>query len=288
VNPDLTALGIDIGGSRVRAGLVRATGDILARADALVPPDGDPQPLAEVVRDLALRVGVVHPSTAARVGVALPGIFNRRTGVVQRAVNLPKLEGVNVRRLLQDALGAPLLLDTDVSAAGWAQWRRTSPQPRRFIYLTLGTGVGGCVILNGRVLRHTHDGPGHLGFLIVDTSADAPVDGAGVRGSLSALVCGPALQAAEEPDGALPAAVLAHTAVALARGCLQLAHLYAPDVIALGGGVIDHHPELVDGAWQAFARYRSGLTPPDLRIARAPLPGDDAGVIGAALLALRA
>jgi glucokinase len=122
----------------------------------------------------------------------------------------------------------------------------------------------------------------------VDTADDAPVDGAGVRGSLSALVCGPALHAAEEPDGSLPVAVLTHTAVALARGCLQLAHLYAPDVIALGGGVIDHHPELVDGARQAFTPYRSSLTPPDLRIARAPLPGDDAGVIGAALLALRA
>lgn len=288
MNPDLTALGIDIGGSRVRVALVTPTGDVLARVAGALPADGDPAPLSELVAQLCRRLRTHAHRRPVAVGVGLPGIFNRRTGVVQRAVNLPKLEGVNVRRLLQDALGLRVLLDTDVNAAGWAQWRRFSPQPRRFIYLTLGTGVGGCVILNGRIVRHTHDGPGHLGFLIVDTADDAPVDGAGVRGSLSALVCGPALQAAAEPDGSLPAAVLAPTAVALARGCLQLAHLYAPDVIALGGGVIDHHPELVDGAWQAFARYRSSLTPPDLRIARAPLPGDDAGVIGAALLALRA
>lgn len=200
---------------------------------------------------------------------------------MQRAVNLPRLEGVNVRKLLERALHRPVYLETDVNAAGWAQWRASAPLPRRFMYLSVGTGVGGCVILNGEIVRHTHGGAGHFGHLVVDTAPDAPRCGCGGRGCLEAITSRPpSAEAAAWGEWSTKAAN------GLALGLLQIAHLYAPDTIMLGGGVVEHHPELVPRTQSAFNVLRTTLVPEQMTIQAAPLPTDQAGVIGAALLAL--
>ncbi len=284
-----TALGIDIGGTRVRVGVVSADGAILARVESPLPPDGEPDSLGRVIAEHARRVVADAGTEPVAAGVALPGVWDRQTGIMQRAVNLPKLEGVNIPQFFAHHLGRPAAIEADVNAAIWAQWHHMHPRPARFVYLSLGTGVGGGVILDGQIVRHTHGGAGHFGFLIVDTSPDAPVDGSGIRGCLSAIVAGPALHSAVTAAGEEPLSdeVVTKAARALAVAFVQLAHIYAPDMIALGGGVIDHHPEIVDRARVTFAHYRGGLIPPDLRIERAPLSTNDAGVVGAALLALQ-
>lgn len=278
-----TALGIDIGGTHVRAGVVTADGTILARVESRLPAEGEPNPLAQTVAQHAKQVTAQARRTPTAVGVALPGVWDRQTGVVQRAVNLPKLEGVNVREMFERALGRRVYLDTDVNAAAWGQWHRMDPRPRRLVYLALGTGIGGSVILDGQIVRHTHGGAGHFGFLIVDTSPDAPAGRTGVPGCLEALL--------RENVGTWEGgnmAVIDEAARGLAVGCVQLAHIYAPDAIVLGGGVIDHHPQIAARTREAFARCRSSLIPAHLHIDRAPLPTTEAGVIGAALLALGA
>jgi glucokinase len=288
-----TALGIDIGGTRVRTGVVAATGRVLAQLESALPPEGDPELLGQLLADQARRVAAQAGSHPDAVGMALPGFWDRETGLMQHAVNLPKLEGVNIRRLFEQSLGRPVLLESDVNAAAWAQWQHIRPQPRRLVYLSLGTGVGGSVILDGQIARHTRGGAGHFGFLIVDTGPDAPIDRTGVRGSLSALAAGPALHKSSGQPGPagtgrqpLSTRAMNRTARALAVAFVDLVHIYAPDTILLGGGVIDQHPEIVDRAREVFAEYRSRLIPPDLRIAAAPLSTCQAGVIGAALLAL--
>ncbi|MGD8453552.1 MAG: ROK family protein [Phycisphaerae bacterium] len=293
--PDTTtALGIDIGGTRVRVGLVTADGEALARTDAPLPPGGEPDALTRLLADRAREVSRHAATPPAVAGVALPGVWDRATGVMQRAINLPELEGVNLPALLTGALDRLVHLETDVNAAMWAQWLRLDRRPARLVYLSLGTGVGGGVLLDGAIVRHTRGGGGHFGFLIVDTSPEAPVGENSLPGSLSAFVAGPALlravgDAEGDPtaDEPLPLHVVARAARALAIGIAQLVHIYAPDAVALGGGVIDHHPELLAATRAAFSRYQTRLTPPALRLERAPLPTDEAGVIGAALLALR-
>jgi glucokinase len=292
--PPHSALGIDIGGTRIRVAAVTPDGCILARREAPLPPDGDPDPLRTRVGALAREIIDELQNEPQAVGVALPGIWDRRTGIMQRAINLPRLEGVDLRDLFATACGAAVVLDTDVNAAIWGQWHALTPRPERLVYLSLGTGVGGAVILDGQIVRHTRGGAGHFGFLVVDTSPDAPAGHTGVPGCLSAIAAGPALHPAasgEADFGALdaeplPEAVLERAAAGLAVACVQLAHIYVPDLILLGGGVIDHHPELVDRARAAFACYTSKLIPADLPIERAPLLTQQAGVIGAALLAL--
>lgn len=301
------ALGIDIGGGTTRLGLVRDDGLRLAQAALPTPPNGEPRELVRLLSMVghALREHVAPArgcELAPLAGVALPGIYDREAGIVRRSVNLPLLEGFPFKSALQEQLRSPIVVDTDVIAAGWAQWRALEASNAiaipRFVYLSLGTGVGGCVILDGQIVRHTRGGAGHLGHLIVDSGARAPLCRCGARGCLEEVVCGglrhmhEAGQAGrwnfdEGPD-LLPAADddAVFFAQPLARGLLQIAHLYAPSVLALGGGVIEHHPELLRVTLEEFERVRSTLVPPDLRIMRAPLRSDQAGVTGAAMLAL--
>ena len=288
------ALGIDIGGTHVRVGAVTADGRLRTRCEARTPAGGDPERLITFLRDSVRGITNELGPPAVPIGVALPGLRDPATGTLQRALNLPRLEGVKVCECFADALGRPVFLESDVNAAGWAQWHDLAPRPARFVYLSLGTGVGGSVILDGELVRHTRGGAGHLGFLVVDTSVDAPVDAAGVPGCLSAVAAGPALTRQTGRPAQLaataatvPSTVLDQAARGLAVALANVAHIYAPDCIALGGGVIDHYPSLVDRARDAWQRYRGALLPAGLRVQRAALSSDDAGVIGAALLARR-
>lgn len=203
---------------------------------------------------------------------------------MQVAVNLPLLNGIDVHALISNAVGADVAIFSDVSAAGYGQWWSAATPDRggtvgRFVYLGLGTGVGGVAIIDGAVVDGASGGPAQYGHLIVDTSADAAVCRCGARGCLEAIVGGPAL----DRTGVTEAVV-----GALAIGLQQLSHLWAPDEIALGGGVIEHHPELVARAGLWLRERQGSLTPGHLRITRAALASDDAGVIGAGLLALAA
>lgn len=267
------AVGVDIGGQTVRAGLVSAAGELLRRASRATPEGGEPGRLCELIRELVDEVR--EGAAVARVGVALPGLRDASTGVMLRAVNLPRLEGTAPGALLEAALGCTVRVEGDMNAAGFAQWRRLG-QPARFAYLTLGTGAGAAVILEGTIVRHTRGSGGHLGHLVVDTAADAPVCGCGLRGCLEAVVCGAARGGA--------AGWRERAAAGLAVGLAHLAHIYAPEVVAVGGGVVEHHPALFDDAAARFGAFRSALAPGGLRIVRAPLTSDDAGLIGAALL----
>ena len=281
------SVGVDIGGTSVRAGVVDELGTALSLAALPTPPAGEPTALAEVVARLVAEVGTHAAATTNRIGIGLPGVREPRTQVMLRAVNLPRLEGVDIRDLFERRLKCPVALETDVNAAGFAQWRSAAsldtaahaPLPDRFVYLSLGTGVGGSVILAGHIVRHTRGGPGHLGHLVVDSSRTAPLCRCGMHGCLEAVV-----QSFTERgvSGNFDLAGLVH---GLTIGVVQVAHLYAPDEIRLGGGVIDNHPHVPDLVRNDLGRIGGTLIPPTLRIERASLPSDRAGVIGAALLA---
>lgn len=278
--PERVALGIDIGGTSVRAALIAADGRILHSALGMSGHgrQGSTERLLDMLREMRnelCRQSGTAPSVP--IGVCLPGIRDAR-GVMIRAVNLPFLEGVDVGAALAGAFGQSVRIETDVNAAAFAQWRQIEPRAARLVYLSLGTGVGGGVILSGEMVRHTRHGPGHLGHLIVDASAGAPSCRCGARGCLEAHVGGWAIK-----DDAKTTLARPH---ALAVGLVQIAHLYAPDCIAVGGGVIEHDAGLLAEAVRQFEARRGALVPPELRIIRAPRTSDEAGVIGAGLLAL--
>lgn len=275
-----TVLGVDIGGTTTRVGIVADDGCLLTLKSEPTPTDGSPSALGRLLRRLRDYCEAEQPISESIAGVALPGIRAPDPNVMHRAVHLPRLEGVNVGELFADALGVPVTLESDVLAAGYGQWTAESNRPERFLYLSLGTGVGGCVIVDGRLVRHTNGAAGHFGFMVVDTAPDAPLDAAGLAGTVEAYLCGDAFRNASEADREkiLPGR--------LAIGLHQMCAIYLPDMIAIGGGIATANPRLVELADEAFrARpYPLRATRPRVQLAR--LKSDEAGVIGSAFLAL--
>lgn len=277
-------LGIDIGGSHIRVGTVDpASGRIVQLAMDETPAGGDPLMLSALLARLAGAAcnGDRIPEIA---GVAMPGIWDRQSGRVLRALNLPWLEGCDIRTLVSDALGRRVFLETDVTAAGWAQRRKLVDQVgrdiRRFVYLAIGTGVGASVWLDPVFLRHTRNGPGHIGHLLVDTTPAAPRCACGGRGCLEAIVGG----AARRRRGT-EAAWGRPESEALANAIVHVVHLFAPEYVAMGGGVLEHTDNAIESTLAALEERRTRLFPDDLRVVAAPVRSDEAGVIGAALSA---
>ncbi len=294
----MSAIGIDIGGASIRAGIVDAGGKLILREVVPLPTRGEPRALNPVLRKLVQDVtSKAGPSTPRPIGIGLPGIWDRATGVMRKAVNLPALVGVNLHTFFRDACGGATHIDSDVNCAAWAQHAALQPQPRRLVYLSLGTGVGGGVVIDGHLMRHTNGGGGHFGFLCVEADDRLGAAHGHAPVLLSDLVGGPALahHSAREldirqgqPVESLGPRTLSAAARALAFSIRNLIAIYQPDAVLLGGGVIDHFPTLVAATDSEYRRLPHPLALPDFRIAAAPLATHDAGVIGAALLALNA
>ena len=276
-----TAVGIDVGGGSCRAARVDASGAIRSFHTCATPDRLDL--FLDAIRGL-LRAVVDPTAASAAVGIGLPGIVDPQTGVMRTAVNLPFLDGSNVSEIMSDALARPGRIEADVNAATFAQWRRRPERPRRFAYVSIGTGVGVAVVIDGELIRHTDRGAGHWGHVPIDGSLDAPLCRCGARGCLEAVIGGanwdPAIASSDEQIDV--------AATALAVACRQIAAVYAPDLIALGGGVVDNRPKLVQAVARRVEDLRGGAIPPAMRIERAVLSSDEAGVIGASLLALEA
>lgn len=275
------SLGIDIGGTTCRAALLDAASRILVDCKAPTPEDGQPDLLAALVRTLANCVCDGGIPFGLPIGIALPGRFDLRTTVMHKAVNLPALEGARLFEVFGATLHARTFkLMTDVMAAGAAQRAAlagdvTHAQLDRVVYLSIGTGVGGVAIIDGQVLDPLH-GAGQFGHLIVNTGPDAPLCKCGLRGCLEACFSGEMVRTNGITGRAL------HD---VTTGLLQLAQLWAPTAIILGGGVIDHHRQFVAQCREAFNARRGAIPPADLAILAAPLRSDEAGVVGAGTIA---
>lgn len=291
----VAALGIDVGGTWVRAALVATTGEVLCSRRRSTPEVGDAagfiHALAHLVRD------VLHdgPGTACRaVGLALPGLLDADR--VRRCVNIPCLEGTEPGLALAAAIGRPVAILTDADAAALGEWRAgASGVARRFVHLRLGTGIACSLIDAGRPVAIQPGRTRHLDVLVVDESPAAVSCPCGLRGCLESTAGGRALdqraKASGFPDGlpelqsacaagnATAGAIIADAAEAVVRALQRIAAVLSPEVIRLGGGVPLHAPALRERIEVLAAKAVIGPA-----IERAVL-NDDAGVLGAALYA---
>jgi len=170
VEQETTLLGIDVGGTKVAICLARADGTILARLRRPTEPSGDPVAdvarMAADARGLAAEAGVALGSLAA-VGVSLPGPLDPEGMRVVNPPNLPGWGDVAVQPLLVDALdGLPVHMENDANAGALAEWHFGAGRDfRHLIYLTMSTGVGGGIILDGRAWRGKNWSAGEIGHV---------------------------------------------------------------------------------------------------------------------------
>lgn len=195
-------LGIDIGGTKLNVALGRVGGDLVREARIERWASGDPS------RDLARIAATAHdlltaarlsPSDLAAIGVSAPGPLDPAAGVVRDAPNLPGWHEVPISASLARAFGRPVRLENDANAAALAEWRFGSGRGSRdFAFLTMSTGVGAGLILDGRLYRGARYGAGEVGHMPVVPNGRACA--CGLHGCLEAYTGGAALAARLRAD----------------------------------------------------------------------------------------
>jgi glucokinase len=307
------AFGLDVGGTNIRIGLVEADGTILQRERVATPDAADQRVKAMV--DLVARARDRAGRTDLPVGVGAAGLVDL-DGVVRYAPNLDWRDAP-LRAQLEQQLGTTVLVENDASAAMWGEYSAGAARAVEggAIMLTLGTGVGGGLVMDGQLQRGSTGVGGEFGHMIVNEGG--PRCPCGNRGCLEALASGSAIGrtareavAARRHHGSVLADVedLTGTHVTeaaragdqlaievldevggwLGVGIASLVNCLDPAVVIIGGGALSAGPLLLTPAVESYrARVvaREHRTVP--RVVRAEL-GDDAGLIGAALLAAAA
>ncbi|GAB3417071.1 ROK family protein [Flindersiella endophytica] len=293
----MNVLGVDVGGTTIKA-LPVAVSEAGSRADVLgegvrreTPKDADG------VLETIAGIAAGFPDAEA-IGVAVPGIIDEPAGVAVTAAAFG-WENVPIRDWLTEHTGRPVALGHDVRAGGLAEWRLgASRGAENALLVMLGTGIGSCVVVDGRLL--TGGGyAGQLGHTIADP--DGPLCGCGQRGCLGMIasarsvarryaersgdesVTAARVVAERALDGDTVAQAIWDEAVtALSAGLVTAVTLFGPEIVVLGGGLALAGDQLIKPVAEQLEERLTFQRHP--RVVPAQL-GDESGILGAALLA---
>lgn len=311
-------VGIDLGGTKVLAGIVGADHRILGRGKRTTPAkEGAEAILRTIVEcvDDALKDARLTRADVAAAGVGSPGPLDPSTGVILFSSNL-NIRNFPLGSRLSAELGRPVLVQNDVRVGGYGEYRLGAGRGyQNLIAAFVGTGIGGCLIVDGKVVPGATGNAGEIGHIVL--KAGGPKCGCGARGCMEALASKTAIarrisktvrkgvptilgeklakKSGRLKSGELAAAVAASDPVALKEvhraahflglGLGGLMNVFGPEVVIIGGGVTEALGDPFVDLIRTSAR-RQCLSDPEnkIQIVRAKL-GDDAGVSGAALLA---
>lgn len=182
----MSIFAIDLGGTNIRASAIERSGVILAADQAKTPKSLTPDDLFDLIsklhRGLAKRVGGKSAFASAAIAVPAPAAEDGK-GILTKVPNIPSLEGMQLLRPVVEALGMPVLIENDATAAAIGEnWIGASRKVDTSIMLTLGTGIGGGLIINGEAFRGPDGSAGEIGHFCVEP--DGYACGCGSRGCL--------------------------------------------------------------------------------------------------------
>jgi glucokinase len=305
--PAECVIGVDLGGTKLLAGTVDSGLSVHHRAHRLAAGSDQGQVLETLV-GVVQELRVSSDAEIAGVGFGIPCTIDQGRGMAVMAVHLP-LEAVPFRDLMAERLGLPVFVDNDANVAMLAEHRFGAAQgARNAVMLTLGTGIGGGVIIDGELYRGSLGAGAELGHMVIETDGPPCNGNCPNLGCLEALASGTALGreglrvAQATPDSALGRALssgheitgslvteLAHDGDRAARDVValiaNLVNIFNPDVVVVGGGVIAAGELLLEPA-------RGVVTQRALEPARSHAEvvaarfGAESGMLGAATMAL--
>lgn len=308
--PDQCVAGIDIGGTKIAVAVADLEGRVMEKT-RFPARTGERGPHAILEEALAEIERMLLGARLAAVGIGCAGPLERGRGLILSPPNLPGWDEFPVVKLAEERLGVPVLLDNDANAAALGEHRHGAGQGyRHLVYITQSTGIGGGIIVHGRLLHGVRDGAGEVGHMTI--LPDGPACGCGGRGCLEALCSGTAiarrarervaagatssltsLQPNEVTARAVAEAARAGDALAteiwdemihyLAVGVGNLFNVLAPEAVVIGGGVSEAGEQLF-GPLRDRVRGRARMLPPEqINILQASL-GGDSGLYGALIL----
>ncbi len=309
-------VGIDVGGTGLKAGVVDEAGKIMAKVSCPTLVERGAEPVVNDMAHLALKAveeaGLMLNDIKA-IGIGIPGILDPRTGRVPFCTNL-HWHDVPLIEWMQRVVDKPIFVGNDATVAGLAEAvSGVSAGVKNSVFVTLGTGVGGGIVLDGKVFSGSNGVGSEIGHMI--TVAGGEMCTCGNRGcweryaSATALIRWGVESAGKNPQGALAKAVdgdfskiTAKHVIDLAKagdadcsaifdnyvyhlcvGLVSIINFYDPEVIALGGGVSAAGEFLLNAVRAKLPEMVFYKAMPYARIELATL-GNDAGIIGAAML----
>lgn len=263
-------IGIDVGGTKIAAASVDTNGKIIARIKSPTPPKAKGKEILKAIEQAVAEVLKGSPSTKVLgIGVGIPGIADPRTHAIIVTPNI-KLAGLPLKAHLSKKFKTPILIDNDVNCGLLGErWLGAARKSRNVIGLFPGTGIGGAIIINGQLVTGSQGAAAELGHMIIELNG--PMCSCGNRGCLEALASRWAIQRdiraaidsgkrsiitklakgnlAVIKSKALKEAILkkdpvvtkimGRVATVLGRACISINHIFNPEMIVLGGGVME-------------------------------------------------
>jgi glucokinase len=290
-------IGVDVGGTTVKLGICDADGNVHGRGSVATDPAASPTDMLEQIAVVARKL-VADAGATRACGVGTPGPLDPERRVLARANHLPTWKDVAIPRILGSQLGIPVVLENDGNCAAWGEsCVGVGRGARAIVLFTLGTGVGGGIVLDGELWAGVGGAAGAFGHLVIDPAG--PLCLCGQRGCLEVYASATsvarragrkaatdAFSAAESGDAAGQAAVT-EACDALAAAIATTIHTLQPDVVILGGGMAAAGDALLLPVREGVRRRVRPAWLEHTRIELASLRGD-AGWIGAALWAAHA
>ena len=302
----------DLGGTHLRAAVVDETGKIRFRIKQNTPRGVEPNDIVRAVVAAAHTCQQHSGGSCVRaVSIVVPGTVNVAEGIVVKAPNVPCLDGFRLAAALESELKLPAILENDANAAAVGEvWQGAARGRHAVVCVTLGTGVGGGIILNDKLWRGANGSAGEVGHMAVDPFAGVACT-CGSRGCLEVYASATAIVRLTReaqpryPDsplhrsddltaeaiyragikgGELALEVFRRMGIYLGTGLANLINILNPEMVVIGGGVVN--------GWELFEKYMRQqvaerafpLPAARVQIVRAEC-GDDAGLLGAARLA---
>ena len=308
------AIGLDVGGTKTAALRITSEGEPLARS---IQPTHADDPEASMAAAERVVTDVIGPEVGA-IGVGAAGLIDARTGTILTSPNFAWRK-VPIGPRLAERFGLPVSVDNDATVAGWGEARLGASRGYdQSLFVGVGTGIGGGIVIEGRIVRGAHGFAGEIGHVIVEP--DGPPCGCGNRGCWEQVASGQAIERAaaraiaDDPGSTLSqladrdprratgqlvveaardgddvaVGILAEVGRRLGQGIAGFVNVLDPEIVVVGGGVAAAGEALLGPARAAYADAVEGSdVRPEVPIVAAAL-GSDAGAIGAGLLAIEA
>lgn len=277
-------VGIDLGGTKTMVAAADQRGTIVRRTRAATPLDL--QEGLHAIRQMI--VEVAGGETIKALGVAIGGPLDWRTGVVS-PLHQPQWRDVPLKALFEQTFGCPLYVDVDTNVAALGEYTFGGERADRLLYLTISTGMGGGFLVDGQIYRGlggSHPEAGHQAVPLRRWKPEQVVCPCGAHGCLEAVVSGNGIRwLYGKPAEDLDEAEWQEVAYHLGQGLRNLATIYLPDLIVLGGGVaVGSGERLLDPARQVMREQLKLVPHPGVRLSNL---GYDTALWGAIALAMQ-
>ncbi len=291
-------VGLDVGGTFIKSALLDENGKILRRGKTPTESQSGPDRVIENIRNAIY--SVIEEGTTA-IGVGMPGLVDMETGIVRIPPNFKEWDEVNLKSPLEKEFKVPVYIGNDANNYGLGEWQFGAGRGyKNLVVLTLGTGVGGAIILNGRLYVGSRYAAGELGHITI--VSDGPQCNCGNRGCLESFIGTQYLlhrasillrRSFDEVRELYDLAVSGNfTAKELFReygrylgiALTNFVHIFDPDIIILGGGVVNSFELFKDSMTEEMGKRVMKIPGRKNVVVKGKL-GDDAGILGSFYLA---